>query len=67
MAEFNWDSETVDTVRKYAMQNTVEYDGVGLTSAGTQPSTSNSIVTSPISPASSPIAVQADTSIPWTD
>ena len=27
MADFNWDSETVDTVRKYAMQNTVEYDG----------------------------------------
>lgn len=29
MADFNWDSETVDTVRKYAMQNTVEYDGAG--------------------------------------
>ena len=29
MAEFNWDSKTVDTVRKYAMQNTVEYDGAG--------------------------------------
>ena len=29
MADFNWDSETVETVRKYAMQNTVEYDGAG--------------------------------------
>ena len=29
MADSNWDSKTVDTVRKYAMQNTVEYDGAG--------------------------------------
>ena len=29
MVDSNWDSETVDTVRKYAMQNTVEYDGAG--------------------------------------
>ena len=29
MTDSNWDSETVDTVRKYAMQNTVEYDGAG--------------------------------------
>ncbi len=29
MADSNWDSETVETVRKYAMQNTVEYDGAG--------------------------------------
>ena len=29
MVDSNWDSDTVDTVRKYAMQNTVEYDGAG--------------------------------------
>ena len=29
MADSGWDSETVATVRKYAMQNTVEYDGAG--------------------------------------
>ena len=29
MADSNWDSETIGTVRKYAMQNTLEYDGSG--------------------------------------
>ena len=29
MADSGWDSETVATVRKYAMQNTVEYEGAG--------------------------------------
>ena len=29
MVDSDWDSETIDTVRKYAMQNTLEYDGAG--------------------------------------
>ena len=29
MADSDWDSKTIDTVRKYAMQNTLEYDGAG--------------------------------------
>jgi len=29
MADSEWDLETIATVRKYAMQNTVEYDGAG--------------------------------------
>ncbi len=29
MADSEWDEETVATVRKYAMQNAVEYDGAG--------------------------------------
>tara|TARA_A100001035_G_scaffold104272_1_gene81759 strand:- start:1544 stop:3259 length:1716 start_codon:yes stop_codon:yes gene_type:complete len=33
MADSDWDSKTIDTVRKYAMQNTLEYDGAGQSSS----------------------------------